>query len=138
MRLHRDAKAELIRSLPLFADCTSAEVNAVAAIATEIDLREGRVLATEGADGQEFVVMIEGSATVTQGDEVIATMKAGDFFGEIALLKGIPRTASVVATSAVHALVIEGHAFRHLIVDSPDIRDKVERALAERTDDPVA
>jgi ATP-binding cassette subfamily B protein len=138
MRLHRDAKAELIRSLPLFADCTSAEVSEVAAIATEIDLREGRVLATEGADGQEFVVIIEGSATVTQGDEVIATMEAGDFFGEIALLKGIPRTASVVATSAVHALVIEGHAFRHLIVEAPDIRDKVERALAERTDDTVA
>jgi CRP/FNR family cyclic AMP-dependent transcriptional regulator len=138
MRLHRDAKAELIRSLPLFADCTSAELAEVASIATEIDLPAGRVLATEGADGQEFVVLIEGAATVTQGDEVIASMNAGDFFGEIALLSGVPRTASVVATSPVHALVIEGHAFRQLIVDAPDIRDKVERALAERTDGSIS
>ncbi len=134
MRLHRDAKAELIRSLPLFADCTPAEVTEVAAIATEIDLPQGRVLATEGADGQEFVVIIQGSATVSHPDEVIATMHAGDFFGEIALLKGVPRTASVTATSPVHALVIEGHAFRQLLVTAPDIREKVERALADRTD----
>ncbi len=135
MRLHRDAKAELIRSLPLFVDCTPTELADVAAIATEIDLPEGRVLATEGADGQEFVVMIEGSATVTQHDEVIATMNAGDFFGEIALLNGVPRTASVVATTPVHALVIEGHAFRQLVALAPDIREKVERALADRIDD---
>lgn len=132
MRLHRDAKADLIRSLPLFADCTRDEVAEVAAIATEIDLADGRVLATEGADGQEFVVMIEGTATVTHDDQPLATMRSGDFFGEVALLKGIPRTATVTATSPVHALVIEGHAFRGLVDRAPDIREKVERALAER------
>ncbi len=134
MRLHKNAKAELIRSLPLFAGCTSGEVAEVAAIADEIDLAAGRRLATEHADGQEFVVIIDGTATVTQGDTVISELGAGDFFGEIALIKGTPRTASVVATTSVHALVIEGHAFRRLLEDAPDIREKVERALAERTE----
>ena len=134
MRLHKDAKAELIRSLPLFADCTPPEVVEVASIADEIDLGAGRQLATENADGQEFVVIIEGSAQVIRGDDVINTMGAGDFFGEIALITGHPRTASVVATTPVHALVIEGHAFRRLLEDAPDIREKVERALAQRTE----
>jgi CRP-like cAMP-binding protein len=135
MRLHKDAKSELIRSLPLFADCTPPEVAEVAAIATEIDLGAGRQLATENADGQEFVVIIDGTADVTHGDTVINTMRAGDFFGEIALVTGQPRTASVVATTPVHALIIEGHAFRRLLEDAPDIREKVERAVAERTSD---
>lgn len=132
MRLHKDAKAELIRSLPLFGDCTAPEVAEVAAIADEIDLSAGRKLTTEHADGQEFVVIIDGTATVTQGDTVINTIGAGDFFGEIALITGQPRTATVVAESDVHALVIEGHAFRRLLEDAPDIREKVERVLAER------
>lgn len=135
MRLHKDAKSELIRSLPLFADCTPPEVAEVAAIATEIDLGAGRRLATENADGQEFVVIIDGTADVTHGDTVINSMGAGDFFGEIALVTGQPRTASVVATTPVHALVIEGHAFRRLLEDAPDIREKVERAVAERSAD---
>jgi len=133
MRLHKDAKAELIRSLPLFADCTAAEVAEVAAIADEIDLSAGRQLTTQDADGQEFVVIIDGEAEVIKGGEKINDLGAGDFFGEIALINGTPRTASVVATSTVHALVIEGHAFRRLLEDAPDIREKVERALAERS-----
>jgi CRP/FNR family cyclic AMP-dependent transcriptional regulator len=133
MRLHKDAKAELIRSLPLFADCTGPEVAEVAAIADEIDLGAGRKLTTENADGQEFVVIIDGHAEVTKGEDKIAELDAGDFFGEIALLTGGPRTATVVATTNVHALVIEGHAFRRLLEDAPDIREKVERALADRT-----
>lgn len=132
MRLHKDAKAELIRSLPLFSDCTPPEVAEVAAIADEIDLGAGRTLATQNADGQEFVVIIEGHAEVRKGEDVINELDAGDFFGEIALLSGEPRTASVIATTPVHALVIEGHAFRRLLEDAPDIREKVERAVAER------
>jgi CRP-like cAMP-binding protein len=133
MRLHKDAKAELIRSLPLFADCTASEVAEVAAIADEIDLSAGRKLTTEKADGQEFVVIVDGHAEVIKGEEKINELDAGDFFGEIALLTGAPRTASVVATTNVHALVIEGHAFRRLLEDAPDIREKVERAVADRT-----
>jgi len=133
MRLHKDAKAELIRSLPLFADCTASEVAEVAAIADEIDLSAGRKLTTQDADGQEFVVIVDGTAEVIKGEDVVNQLGAGDFFGEIALLTGAPRTASVVASTNVHALVIEGHAFRRLLEDAPDIREKVERALAERS-----
>jgi CRP/FNR family transcriptional regulator, cyclic AMP receptor protein len=134
MKLHRDAKADLIRTIPLFAQCTAAELASVAAIADEIDLREGRQLATESAPGQEFVVVVEGTADVMQDGRVINSIGPGEFFGEIALVTGRPRTATVVATSAMHALVIEGHAFQRLMNEAPDIRAKVERAAGERLD----
>lgn len=132
MRLHRDAKADLIRSIPLFADCTSDEVAEVAAIADEIDLPQGKLLTVENADGREFVVMIEGSAAVSQGDQVINTLGPGDWFGEMALITGKPRTATVVATAPVHALVIVGYRFTQLMEHAPDIREKVERVFAQR------
>jgi CRP-like cAMP-binding protein len=130
MRLHRDAKAELIRTIPLFAACTAAELAQVAAIADEIDLRAGKQLARENTTGQEFVVVVEGNAEVLQDGQPVNTIGPGEFFGEIALLTGLPRTASVVATSPVHALVIEGHAFQRLLADAPGIRAKVEQATA--------
>lgn len=134
MRLHKDAKAELIRSIPLFAECTEDELARVGSIADEIDLDAGRRLAKESAPGQEFVVVVEGTAEVRRGDEVINTIGPGDFVGEIAIVTGQPRTASVIATSTVHALVIESHAFQRLLAESPEIRAKVERAAWERLD----
>lgn len=134
MRLHRDAKAALIRSVPLFADCSPREIADVAAIADEIDLREGTELTTESADGREFVVMVDGTADVVQGGSVIASLGPGEWVGEIALLTGKPRTATVLATSPVHALVIEGHRFTQLLEHAPDIRAKVERAMSQRSE----
>lgn len=132
MRLHRDAKVALIRSIPLFAGCTSDEIGEVAAIADEIDLPEGKLLTVEKADGREFVVMVDGTAAVSRGGEIVNTLGPGDWFGEIALLTGKPRTATVVATSPVHALVIAGYRFTQLLEHAPEIRTKVEKVLAER------
>ena len=134
MKLHRDAKVDLIRTIPLFAGCTAAELARVASIADEIDLREGRRLATEHAPGLEFVVVVEGTAEVRQDGRVVNAIGPGEFFGEIALVTGRPRTADVVATSPVHALVIEGHSFRRLLAEAPDIRAKIEQAAGHRLD----
>lgn len=131
MRLHRDAKADLIRTIPLFAQCDAHEISLVASIADEIDLRAGRQLAKESTPGQEFVIVVEGTADVLHDGQVINTIGAGEFFGEIALVTGRPRTATVVATSSVHALIIEGHAFQRLIAEAPSIRAKVEHAAGD-------
>jgi CRP-like cAMP-binding protein len=133
MRLRKNVKTRLIRSLPLFEDCTRSEIAAIAAIADEIIFPAGRLLANENAHGAEFVVIVQGSVAVRRGDRLIARLHAGDFFGEIALVTGGRRTASVVATSAVDALVIEQHAFARLLESVPGIREKVARAVAERT-----
>ena len=132
MRLGKNAKVDLIRKAPLFAHCSKRELEEVASIADELDLPQGRALIREGERGREFFVLLEGEADVTQNGKSIATMNAGDFFGEIALVSDAPRTATVTATSPVRVLVVTDRAFRALLDHTPSIQLKVLQALAER------
>ncbi len=132
MRLGRNAKVDLIRQAPLFARCSRRDVAEVASIADEIDLPAGKELMREGDPGREFYVLLEGTADVRKGGRKINSLKNGDFFGEIALVSRVPRTATVTATSPVRALVITDRAFRALLEHSPQIQLKVLEALAER------
>ena len=130
--LRRNQKVELIKRVPLFANCSKRELQQIAGIADEIDLREGKVLTQQGKPGREFFVVLEGSADVAKDGRRINRLGNGDFFGEIALVSRTPRTATVTATSPVRALVITDRAFRQLLEDSPEIQRKVLEALAER------
>ena len=130
--LHRNAKIDLIKQAPLFARCTKKEIEQVAHLADEIDLREGKELTVEGEPGREFFVLIEGTADVRRKGRRVNQMKDGDFFGEIALISGAPRTATVTATSPVRALVITDRDFRTLLKKSPAMQLRVLEALAER------
>jgi CRP/FNR family cyclic AMP-dependent transcriptional regulator len=132
MALRRNAKVELIKAVPLFSELGRRELNEVASIADEIDLREGKELTVEGRPGREFFVLIEGEATVRRGDREVNRLTAGDFFGEIALIEDRPRTATVVAETAVRALVITGRSFRTLLDHSPEIESKVMSARNAR------
>jgi CRP-like cAMP-binding protein len=130
--LRKNAKAELIKGVPLFAECSKKELTEVAGIADEIDLREGKELTTQGKPGREFFVLVDGSADVKKGNRRINQLGPGDFFGEISLIKESPRTATVVATSPVRALVITDRSFRSLLQHQPQIQGKVMSALAAR------
>jgi CRP-like cAMP-binding protein len=130
--LHRNQKVELIRGVPLFAQCSKRELEQIAQIADEIDLREGKEMTRQGAPGREFFVLLEGSADVMKDGRRINTLGAGDFFGEIALVSDTPRTATVTAISPVRALVVTDRAFRRLLNEQPQIAAKVLQALAER------
>jgi CRP/FNR family cyclic AMP-dependent transcriptional regulator len=132
MRLGKNAKVELIRRAPLFAQCSKRELAEVASIADELDLPAGRELIREGQRGREFFVLLEGEADVTRDGKRIATMKPGDFFGEIALISNAPRTASVTASTPVRVLVVTERSFKSLLERVPSIQLKVLRALAER------
>ena len=130
--LRKNAKVELIKRVPLFEECSRKHLEEIAAIADEIDLREGKELTKEGRPGREFFVLIEGDADVKKGSRRINRMAAGDFFGEISLVTRRPRTATVVATSPVRALVITDRSFRTLLERQPEIQAKVMSALAAR------
>jgi CRP-like cAMP-binding protein len=130
--LHRNEKVELIKKAPLFAHCSKRELQEVAQLADEIDLREGKEMTRQGSRGREFFVLLEGTAKVTKNGRRINTLGSGDFFGEIALVSDTPRTATVTATSPVRALVVTDRSFRRLLEDSPSIQSKVLTALAER------
>ena len=130
--LRRNEKVELIKKVPLFAHCSKRELQEVAQLADEIDLREGKEMTRQGSRGREFFVLLEGTANVVKNGRRINTLGTGDFFGEIALVSDTPRTATVTATSPVRALVVTDRSFRRLLEDSPSIQSKVLTALAER------
>jgi CRP-like cAMP-binding protein len=132
VRLGRDQKVDLIRHVPLFARCSRKELAAVASVADEIDFPAGKELTREGDRGREFFVLLDGAVDVKRGGRRINRLQGGDFFGEIALISRSPRTATVVTTSPVRALVITDRSFRTLLERSPDIQLKVLEALAER------
>src|SRR2546421_4415613 len=113
--LRRDAKVELLSEVPLFAGLSRGELGHLAAIADEVDLRKGKVLIREGDRGREFFVLLQGEAEVRRKGRRLATHRAGEFFGEIALVSDVPRTATVTATSPVRALVIADREFRQLL-----------------------
>ena len=132
MRLRKDAKVELLQRIPLFSQCSRRDLGAISSIADEIDLKEGKELTRQGRAGREFFVLIDGTADVRKNNRTVATLKGGDFFGEIALVHDAPRTATVTATSPVRALVIMGRDFKRLLAEQPEIQRKVLVALAER------
>ena len=132
MRLGSDKKVELIRKVPLFSHLSRKQLAQVARVADEIDLPEGKEMTREGAPGREFFVVLEGSADVRRRGRKVNSLKPGDFFGEIALVTSVPRTATVAATSPVRALVVTDREFRHLLEESPDIKTRVMQAMAAR------
>ena len=132
MRLGRNEKVELIRSVPLFTHCTRAELAEVTKIADEIDVQEGKELMREGDRGREFFVLLQGNAVVRRGGRKLNTLGPGDFFGEIALVSQSPRTATVTTTTPARLLVITASSFKSLLDHQPRIQLRVLEALADR------
>lgn len=130
--LHKNAKVDLIRRAPIFAKLPKKQLAEVAALADEIDVDEGKELTTQGKPGREFFVLIEGTASVVRNGRKINTLGDGDFFGEISVVSGAPRTATVKAQTPVRALVLTQRDFRALLRRSPQIQEKILDALAER------
>jgi CRP-like cAMP-binding protein len=132
MIVRRDEKVRLISRVPLFEECSQAELARIAAIATQIEIPKGEVLLRQGERGDDFFVLVKGSADVRKGKTHVRSLKAGDFAGEIALLSDTPRTATVTATSPVTALRATRKGFSELLTTSPAIQKKVLVALANR------
>jgi CRP/FNR family transcriptional regulator, cyclic AMP receptor protein len=133
--LRKNAKIELLRRVPLFEGCSQRELAEIAELADEFALPGDRDLTTEGAGGFEFIVLVEGAAEVIRKGQVVAELGPGDFFGEIALVTGQPRTATVKSRGPARILVLTTSGFRALMHDVPAIEDKVLAALTARIPD---
>jgi CRP-like cAMP-binding protein len=130
--VRRDEKVRLISRVPLFATCSQAEWARVATIMMQVDMPDGQVLIHEGEPGDLFFIVVRGTAEVRKGNRRIATLGAGDFAGEIALVTDAPRTATVRTTSPVTALRATRKGFSALLETSPAIQRKVLKTLADR------
>jgi CRP-like cAMP-binding protein len=133
--LRKNAKIELLKRVPLFSSCSQRELGAIASLADELYLPAARNLTREGAGGFEFIVLVEGEADVVKKGRVVNELGPGDFVGEIALVSGKPRTATVRTRGPSRILVLTASGFRALMRDVPSIQDKVLAAVTARLPD---
>jgi CRP-like cAMP-binding protein len=125
-----------LQSLDLFSEASRSELVQIGRQLTMLDVPAGRVLVSEGALGNEFMILVEGSAEVRQGDRVIATLGRGDLVGEMALLaeRGARRRRNATVTAVTDAVVYVGTPaeLRRIIEVSPSVADKVRRTVESR------
>ena len=129
------APAELVQRVPLFSDLSKQEVQGLASSMKERTFSEGDTIATEGQSGIGFFVIEEGEATVTIGGQERGTLKAGDHFGEIALIDDGARTATVTAKTQLRAYGITAWEFRPMVEQNAGLAWKLLQELAKRLRD---
>ena len=125
-----------IADLELFADCTKAELRQISSLMTYLQLQRDQILMREGGRANEFVVIGSGTAKVSrqtnQGVVTVAEVGTGDFLGEMGLLAGTGRTATVTATTDLTVLVSSASEFRTILHIAPSVADKVVHASTLR------
>ena len=122
----------MLKSVPLFAHCTSQQLEFIATQVEDMEFPAGKVLCSEGQSGADFFVLLAGAADVTRGTKKITKMAAGDFFGEIALIDGGKRTATVTTTVPSRCLVLGPRQFQNVLHQNTDIAHSIMKALTLR------
>jgi CRP-like cAMP-binding protein len=120
-----------LRSIPLFDDVPSKELEQIARWADEIEVPAGKHLLDQGRYAYEFFVIADGSVEVRQDRHPIATLGPGDCFGEIALLEDTQRTATIETLTPVRAVVMDARGFASMMAASPKVAERIREI--ERT-----
>jgi CRP/FNR family transcriptional regulator, cyclic AMP receptor protein len=133
MRLFsQDTKVQALKGVPLFEDLSRKELVQLERICEDLEVAPGRILCKEGQTGQEFFVIVDGTVQVTRKGRRVATLRSGDFVGEIAVITELPRNATVTAETPVRLFALTGRDFRGVLDKNPSVERKVLRALARR------
>jgi MFS family permease len=127
-----ERELEVLRSLDLFASLPAPELEGLAARLTEVKAAPGTAIVTEGEVGHHLYVIEDGEAEVSRDGHLVATLGRGDYFGEIALLRHVPRTATVVAKTPATLLSLEREAFLEEVTGHPVVRKTVDVTVQER------
>ena len=130
--LRKDAKVGLLMKVPVFSRCNRKQLTAIASLADLIQMPAGTDLITEGAQGRDFIVIVEGTAEIRRKGRKVATIGPGDFIGEIALISGGPRNATVTTSSDTLLLAVTAREFWALLEQAPGNQRSLLRALGER------
>lgn len=130
--MKKDAKIERLGQVPMFSACSRKDLGLIARYADELSVDAGQQLIGEGETGREFYVIVEGKASVTRKGREIATLGPGSYFGELSLLDGQRRDATVKTTTPADLLVIGTREFVTLLEDIPQITRKLLAGMARR------
>jgi len=120
-----------LQGVPWFAACTDEQLEAVARLAERLHIDEGEVILREGRLGRELFVILEGSVAVTRAGRVVNEWGAGDYFGELAAIEGVPRSATVTATTDLDVLIVGPREF-DAMMDIPGVRNALLVGMARR------
>lgn len=126
-----------LAQIPLFADLEPDRLERVAAACNELQVDEGETLLREGDFGYSLFAITAGTAEVLQDGVVIRTLRPGDVFGEIAVLSGGRRTATVVATSALELMVLFNRDLWRLEHNAPDVVAALRETITARLGEPA-
>jgi len=129
------APSEYLARVPLFAGLTARELAELAQAGDELEAEAGRELVTEGRVGRECFLILEGEAVVRRGDQDVARLGPGGYFGELALLHRGPRSATVVADTDMRLFVLGQREFGGLVDSMPGLTSKLLTGLAQRLRD---
>jgi CRP/FNR family transcriptional regulator, cyclic AMP receptor protein len=128
----RARKIELLAQMPLFSTCTQRELGQVATLTVPAEVQAGTVLTRQGASGGLAYVIAEGRAEVVRANRRLATLGPGDVVGELSLIDGEPRSATVKALTDLEVLEISAQDLNRLLRRAPSVRRKLLEALSER------
>ena len=124
--------ADLLAQVPLFEGLSRRHLKQIAEHADEISYREQETIVEADQPGGSFFVIVEGEVKVLQGNRVIARAGPGEFFGEISLLDGGPRSATVVADTPVLAIRLFKTSFDRVVAQEPKVAAKILTVVARR------
>ncbi len=125
----RDQKIAILKTVPLFSNLSKRHLTELSKHADKVKIDAGQIMAKEGEKGSDFFLIIEGKAQVKKGRKIIRNLKSGDYFGEISLIDGEPRTASVIAETDINLLFVNHKSFDHLLKTVPGLPKKIMVSL---------
>jgi CRP-like cAMP-binding protein len=132
IRRRVDAKMRRLAEVPLFGSFSPGDLQRLARAADVVDVPAGEKLVVEGRMAHEFFVILGGVAEVSRNGSRVTLLEAGDCFGEIALLDGRPRSATVSARTDMRVAVVERRQFRSLVCDQPAFATALLSYMASR------
>jgi CRP-like cAMP-binding protein len=132
MAISGEERANLVRSVSVFEHVEAADVDALAGIATEVEFPAGRTIARQGEIANGLFIIAAGSVDVVRDGVRLATLGAGEWFGELAVLARAPRVASVVAAEPTTCLAIAAWDTEQLLLERPALAVGMLRSLAIR------
>jgi CRP-like cAMP-binding protein len=128
----RDEKLDLLQRIPIFSGFDRRRMERLGMLADEVFVPAGKVLMRQGDSGSDMMVVVRGSVAVERDGNRLNTLGSGDFFGEIALVDGGPRTATVTTEEPTTLLVITHRDFHSMMDEFPEVAEQVMNALANR------
>ena len=128
-----DERIQLLRGIWLFSTCDDDELARIAAVAHPREAEVGTALTTQGDEGSEFFVIVTGDASAAVDGDEVGTIGPGGFFGEMALIDGGERVATVTATTPMQLLVLDRHDFNEMLeLAMPQIAPKLLAVVGAR------